>query len=150
MNCPYCRENNTKVIESRPTKQGQRRRRECNSCDRRFTTYETVRNLDIDVVKDDGTVEPFKKEKVRAGIERAAEKTDLGEEEISEITRSVLSKFEDDRKISSEKIGQAVKEELRKKNEVAAIRFASVYENFEKAESFQQEVETIKNPRDEG
>lgn len=143
MKCPYCDNEETSVVDSRDSEQKIRRRRECESCDRRFTTYETTEKLDIKVTKRSGEVEDFDEEKIRSGIEKAVKNTGVSDEEVDEAVENVKRKVRDSPEITSEEVGEAVMEELRKLDEVAYIRFASVYESFEKAESFQEEVEAL-------
>ncbi|MFB6147753.1 MAG: transcriptional regulator NrdR [Candidatus Nanohaloarchaea archaeon] len=143
MKCPYCGECSTNVVDTRESQERVRRRRECSSCERRFTTYETVEKYDIRVVKQDGEEEDFREEKIREGIEKAAEKTELDEKGIEEVVEEVKKKVIDRKKIEASEIGEYVKDALKKRDEVAYIRFASVYDSFENAESFQEEVEAL-------
>lgn len=144
MKCVYCGHGKSKVIDTRDTSDKIRRRRECKDCGRRFTTYETAESLDITVTKRDGEDEKFKEEKVRTGIENAAKNTEVTEEEIEEIVEEVKEGIRGEKEIEAKKIGSLVLEALKKRNEVAYIRFASVYESFEDVESFQEEVEQLK------
>lgn len=143
MKCPYCDHESTSVVDSRDSSSKIRRRRECVECKRRFTTYETTEKLDIEVEKQSGKREKFDTEKIRAGIERAVEKTSINDEQIDEAVENVKKKVRDSKVVSSDEIGEAVKEELRKIDEVAYIRFASVYDSFEDAESFEKEVKAL-------
>ncbi|MFB6190697.1 MAG: transcriptional regulator NrdR [Candidatus Nanohaloarchaea archaeon] len=143
MKCPYCGECSTNVVDTRESRERVRRRRECSSCERRFTTYETVEKYDIKVIKQDGREEDFREEKIRSGIEKAAEKTQLSEEGIEDAVDEVKKNVVDRKEIEAEEIGEFVKEALKKRDEVAYIRFASVYDSFENAESFQEEVEAL-------
>lgn len=145
MKCPYCSECSTNVVDTREAREKVRRRRECSSCERRFTTYETVEKYDIKVEKQSGEAEDFDEEKIRKGIEKAAEKTQLDEEQIEAAVEEVTTRVMDRKKIEAEEIGKFVKEALKKRDEVAYIRFASVYESFENAESFQKEVEALQD-----
>ncbi|MFB6190794.1 MAG: transcriptional regulator NrdR [Candidatus Nanohaloarchaea archaeon] len=145
MKCPYCDECSTNVVDTRESRERVRRRRECASCDRRFTTYETVEKYDVKVVKQNGAREDFREEKIRSGIEKAAEKTQLDEQGIDEAVEEVRQNVVDRKEIPAEKIGEFVKEALKKRDEVAYIRFASVYDSFENAESFQEEVEALQD-----
>ncbi|MFB6193217.1 MAG: transcriptional regulator NrdR [Candidatus Nanohaloarchaea archaeon] len=144
MKCIYCGESSTRVVDTRESEDKVRRRRECKNCGRRFTTYETAEKLDLTVEKRDEENEEFKEEKVRSGVEKAANKTSISDEEVEEIVESVKQMVRGRKKICSEKIGEKVKEELQKRDEVAYIRFASVYDSFEDAESFQEEVKALK------
>lgn len=143
MKCPYCRNNSTRVVDTRESSERVRRRRECAECERRFTTYETVEKFDIQVEKNNGKIEDFKEEKLRSGVERAVEKTSV-EGKVDEVVEDVKERVLQDQEITSEKIGEYVKEELLERDEVAYIRFASVYDSFENAESFQREVEQLR------
>lgn len=145
MKCPYCENETTRVVDSREASEKVRRRRECVECDRRFTTYETAEKLDIQVVKRDGTKEAFDEDKIRKGIQRAVGKTAVTEEEVEEAVEKVKRKVMHKKELTAEEIGKAVKEELRELDEVAYIRFASVYESFDDAESFREEIERLKS-----
>jgi len=148
MKCPYCENDTTKVVDSRETESRVRRRRECQECDRRFTTYETAEKLDIQVVKKDGAREEFREEKIRSGIERAVQKTAVTDEEVDEVVENVKRQVTEKKQLNTEEIGTKVKEELKKLDEVAYIRFASVYDSFDDAESFREELkqlETVEN-----
>ena len=147
MKCPYCQADNDKVINSRSSEDGFviRRRRMCNECDKRFTTYERVAELDIRVVKKDGAREPFRPEKIRQGLERACWKrpiaTDQLEGVIIEIVQSVY--MHGDAEIDSQVIGEMVMEKLIELDDVAYIRFASVYRQFTDVHDFMEEVRPI-------
>ena len=144
MKCPYCENKTTKVVDSREIETKVRRRRECKECDRRFTTYETAEKLDIQVVKRDGSKQPFKENKIRDGIQRAVQKTAVTEEEVEEVMENVKSRVMKKQELKAEEIGETVKEELKKLDEVAYIRFASVYDSFDDVESFEEEVKELK------
>jgi transcriptional repressor NrdR len=143
MKCPYCEACSTNVVDTRESKERVRRRRECSECERRFTTYETVEKYDIKVIKQSGDREDFREEKIRSGIEKAAEKTQLSEDGIEEAVEEVKKNVIGMKEIEAKEIGEFVKEALKKRDEVAYIRFASVYDSFENAESFQEEVEAL-------
>ncbi|MFB6242022.1 MAG: transcriptional regulator NrdR [Candidatus Nanosalina sp.] len=144
MKCIYCGHDKSKVIDTRDTCDQVRRRRECKDCGRRFTTYETAESLDIKVEKRGEENEKFDEEKIRTGVENAATNTALDEDEIEEIVEEVKEGVLGQEVVKAEEIGDLVLEALKKRNEVAYIRFASVYESFEDAESFQKEVEQLK------
>jgi transcriptional regulator NrdR len=144
MKCIYCGNDNSRVVDTRDTDESIRRRRECKNCDRRFTTYETAESLKITVEKREGENEEFDEEKVREGIKNAAKNTDLNEGEAEDIVEEVKEEIRGKKKISATEIGKKVLEGLKKRNEVAYVRFASVYESFEDIESFQEEVEDLK------
>jgi transcriptional repressor NrdR len=141
--CPYCRALDDKVVDSRPADDGAaiRRRRECLTCGRRFTTYERVEELPLIVVKRSGAREPFDRAKLTAGIERAVTNrpiesgtVDVIAAEIEEVARG------EGGEVTSERLGLAVLERLRQLDEVAYLRFASVYKGFEDASDFEREV----------
>jgi transcriptional repressor NrdR len=144
MKCPYCQEDNDKVIDSRSGDEGYaiRRRRECLACSKRFTTFERVVELDIRVVKKGGERERFQPDKIRKGLERACWKrpipTDKVEEAITRIVRDVYS--HDSSEIDAETIGTMVMDQLMKLDDVAYIRFASVYRQFKDIHDFVDEV----------
>lgn len=148
MKCPYCNEGETKVIDSRDSSNKVRRRRECKKCEKRFTTYETAKDLKITVTKKDGENERFDEEKIRKGVKKAAKKTKLTPNEIDEVMENTVTQIreeQENQKISSEKIGKIVKKELKNRDEVAYIRFASVYESFKDADSFEEEIKSLKD-----
>jgi transcriptional repressor NrdR len=144
MKCPYCSNDNTRVIESRSTDEAVRRRRECDNpeCQRRFTTYEKVEMAPLLVVKKDRKREEFSREKLLRGIVRACEKRPITVEEIERIVddveREVRREFE--KEVPVEVIGEKVMEKLRALDGVAYVRFASVYRQFKDVETFAQEV----------
>lgn len=147
MRCPFCEAPDTKVIDSRPTDEGQsiRRRRECESCKKRFTTYERVDAVFFMVVKRDGSRESFDRNKVLNGIIKACEKRPVTmaqmEAVVSEIERGLNNMME--KEISSEFIGEVVMEKLKTLDEVAYVRFASVYRQFTDVSTFVKEVEKL-------
>ena len=147
MKCPYCGFLESKVVDSRPTEEGVsiRRRRECLSCQRRFTTYETVESLPLMVIKKDGTRQSFDKGKILKGMMRACEKRPVSVEELTkladEIEQTLLNSL--DREISSDKIGGLVMEKLKKVDEVAYVRFASVYRQFKDINTFMEELNNL-------
>lgn len=144
MKCPYCGFNESKVIDSRPADENSsiRRRRECLSCTRRFTTYETVESLPVMVVKRDGSRQSFDRGKVLGGMIRACEKRPVPmaklEKVAAEIEQELQSSME--REVSSEVIGERVVEQLRAIDQVAYVRFASVYRQFKDIDSFMEEL----------
>lgn len=143
MRCPYCDNQNTRVVDTREASKKVRRRRECPGCDRRFTTYETVEKVDITVVKRDGENQEFREEKIYDGVERAASKTSITEKEIEEIVDEVKKSVRDKEEVKASEIGRAVLEALKKRDEVAYMRFASVYDSFDDVESFKEEAEAL-------
>jgi len=144
MKCPYCG-NRTKVVDSRSASEGIRRRRECLTCGQRFTTYERVAPIRLVVVKADGRREDFDRDKLLSGVRKACTKqtvsTEAIEELISEIEGKLYSRGE--REVESRVIGKMVMERLRKLDDVAYVRFASVYRRFADVESLAQEIEDL-------
>ena len=144
MNCPFCTNSNTQVLESRIVDDGHsiRRRRECGKCGKRFTTYEKVKGTALWVIKKDGRREPFDREKVKRGILRAIEKRplsmDLVDDIVEQIEREMLRK--ENEEISSKAIGKAVLKRLKRIDKVAWLRFASVYLEFEDLEDFAKAI----------
>ena len=147
MKCPFCGADDTRVVDSRLVGEGDqvRRRRECNACKERFTTYETVELTLPRVVKRDGSREPFDEKKLRGGIARALEKrpvnSDDVERSVSHIKHKLMAGGE--REVDSRQIGAAVMEELRALDQVAYVRFASVYRSFQDVEEFREEIERL-------
>lgn len=147
MRCPYCESLDTRVIDSRPTEEGHaiRRRRECDGCGKRFTTYEKVEEVFFMVVKKDGSREAFDRNKVVNGIVKACEKRPVTMSEIenivSEIERGLNNMME--KEIESTVIGEVIMEHLKKLDEVAYVRFASVYRQFKDINTFMSEIEKL-------
>ncbi len=141
MRCPYCRENDDKVVDSRLADEAAaiRRRRECLACGRRFTTYERVEDVPVVVAKRSGVSEPFDRAKLRAGIERAAIGR-LDDATIDDVTGSIEEELPTSGEVPSERVGMAVLERLRALDHVAYLRFASVYKGFEDLADFEREV----------
>lgn len=149
MQCPFCQELDTKVIDSRAAgNDGQqvRRRRECLNCSERFTTYETVEIAMPRVLKKDGSFVQFKEDKLRSGILKSLEKrpvaTDMVDQMISRITKQIRATGE--REVSSNLIGECVMQELKELDQVAYVRFASVYRRFEDIDAFHTEIVRLK------
>ncbi len=149
MRCQFCNCTESKVIDSRPTEEGNsiRRRRECMACGRRFTTYEKIELLPLMVIKRDGRREIFNVEKIRAGILIACEKLPVSLQQIEELTQRVEQQAYStgDGEISSQKIGDMVMAELKKLNEVAYVRFAAVYRKFTDLGTFMAELQKLVN-----
>ncbi len=147
MKCPFCFTLDSKVIDSRPTDEGSvtRRRRECIGCAKRFTTYEKIENLPILVVKKDGRREAFDSNKIMSGLLRACEKRPLSihrlEATVEDIEKQVYNSLE--REISSQAIGEMVMDKLRELDEVAYVRFASVYRQFKDINTFMDELNKL-------
>lgn len=144
MKCPYCGFNESKVIDSRPADENSsiRRRRECLSCTRRFTTYETVESLPVMVVKRDGSRQSFDRGKVLGGMIRACEKRPVPMATLEKVTAEIEQELQSsmEREVSSEIIGERVVEQLRSIDQVAYVRFASVYRQFKDIDSFMEEL----------
>ncbi len=147
MKCPYCSETDSKVIDSRLSKDAEaiRRRRECLLCGHRFTTYEHVEEIPLMIVKKDGRREEFSRDKVRSGILRACEKRDISmhliEEFLIELERDLKEIGE--KEIASRKVGEKIMEKLHGLDGVAYVRFASVYREFKDVNDFVQELKTL-------
>jgi len=147
MYCPFCKADDTKVVDSRLVADGGqvRRRRECLSCSERFTTYEMAELVMPRVIKTDGTREPFDESKLRAGLQRALEKRPVSIEEI-EVALTQIRYFlqvTGEREVPSRMIGEAVMAKLRELDEVAYVRFASVYRSFQDLSEFQDELNRL-------
>lgn len=147
MKCPFCSSTDTKVTDSRDTDDGAsiRRRRQCLACGRRFTTYETVETTPLRVIKKNGTREMFDRNKLRSGLVRACEKRNITTSQIEDIVNHIERTIRNDLKqeVSSEKIGNLVMDELRQLDQVAYVRFASVYREFKDIGSFMNELKTL-------
>ena len=147
MKCPFCSEIDNKVIDSRLSKDGNviRRRRECIVCTRRFTTYEHIEEVPIMIIKKDGRREVFNREKVGAGIHRACEKLDISvnliEEFLDDLERDLKETGE--KEIPSHDIGEKVMEKLHNLNDIAYVRFASVYREFKDVNDFVSELRSL-------
>lgn len=151
MKCMYCGCLDSKVIDSRASDDGTniRRRRECVNCGRRFTTYETVENTPVFVVKNGGARQAFDPEKIKRGVIRACEKRPVSSAEIDKLVDDVQKQISNSlvQEISSREIGEMVCEELKKIDEVSYVRFASVYRSFTDTTSFMHELEKMINKK---
>jgi len=147
MKCPYCQSENTKVIDKRDVEDvgTTRRRRECLKCGKRFTTYERVEKIDLKVVKKDGRVEDYAREKIKKGVTKSVEKRPPTEEQVEELIDEVEQKLlnRQSKQISSSDIGQMVLTRLRKMDKIAYLRFASVFLEFENIEDFVKEIKEL-------
>lgn len=147
MKCPFCDNPDTKVIDSRPTEEGHaiRRRRGCDKCNKRFTTYEKVEETILMVVKKDGKREAFDRSKVLNGIAKACEKRPVPLAEMERMVEEIERKLNNlmEKEVDSDDIGQLVMEELKKVDEVAYVRFASVYRQFTDVNTFVREIEKL-------
>ena len=147
MKCPYCGYEESKVIDSRPADDGERirRRRECLGCNKRFTTHEVIETVPIIVVKRDKSRETFDRNKLTAGIIRACEKRPVSLESIEQIVTDIETKLQNslDREVTSKAIGEYVMEHLKNVDEVAYVRFASVYRQFKDINTFMEELNKL-------
>ena len=144
MKCPYCGFNESKVIDSRPTEEDEkiRRRRECIQCQKRFTTYEVVESLPLIVVKRDGTREEFDRNKLLKGLSHACEKRPVSIEQLDKVVSEIEADLQNslDREVTSVHIGELVMDKLKELDEVAYVRFASVYRQFKDINTFMDEL----------
>jgi len=149
VHCPFCSHEETKVIDSRLAGEGRqvRRRRECLSCGERFTSFETAELVMPRVNKRDGRREPFDEGKLRAGVLRALEKRPVTSEQVEESVSRILHRLRTlgEREIDSQVLGGHVMDELRRLDEVAYVRFASVYRSFQDVTEFQEEIQRLKS-----
>lgn len=147
MKCPYCGFEESKVIDSRPTDEGEkiRRRRECLKCAKRFTTYEVIESLPIIIIKKDRSREQFNRQKLLNGLMRACEKRPVSIDTLEKITDEIEMTLQNslDREVSSEKIGEMVMDKLKAVDEVAYVRFASVYRRFKDISTFMNELNSL-------
>lgn len=147
MNCPFCNNSETKVVDSRDTSDGKitRRRRECMKCNVRFSTYEEIELLRLAVVKKDGSKVDYDKNKIEAGIRKALEKRPITQEKFAKLMGDIEYDIRAVEKpeITTREIGKLVLKKLRELDEVAYVRFASVYKSFGSIESFKKELDTF-------
>lgn len=147
MKCPFCGEENTKVIDSRPADEGSaiRRRRQCEKCEKRFTTYEKLEAIPLVVIKKDLTREPYDRSKIEQGIFRSCTKLPISVPQISEIVDSIETEVFNmgEKEVSSQVIGEIVMERLKSINPVAYVRFASIYREFKDVNTFMDEIKKI-------
>ena len=147
MKCPFCAYLESKVVDSRPADEGAsiRRRRECLSCHKRFTTYETMESLPLMVVKKDGSRQSFDRQKVLRGMIRACEKRPVPLAELERIADEIEQELQNsmEREIRTEDVGEKVMDRLRKVDQVAYVRFASVYRQFKDIGSFMEELKNL-------
>jgi transcriptional repressor NrdR len=151
MRCPFCKADKDKVIDSRSSTDAFviRRRRECMDCGRRFTTYEKIEDTPLRVVKKDGSRVKFERRNILGGMLKACEKRAVSITELDEITRKIEEKIAEkfDKEVPARFIGQLVMRELRKRDKVAYVRFASVYRDFQDLDDFVEEVEKARGPK---
>ncbi len=148
MHCPHCQYQDTKVLDSRPVEDGSaiRRRRQCEKCEFRFSTYEEMEILDLTVIKREGAKQPYSREKLERGIRRAFEKREHTDDTLKKLISGIeqdMQKKAKDGEIKSADIGDIVMKRIKKVNKVAYIRFASVYRQFEDVEEFKEELQKL-------
>lgn len=147
MKCPFCNKENTKVIDSRPAEENNsiRRRRQCDACGRRFTTYEKIETIPLIVIKKDNNCEPYDREKIEAGIVRSCHKRPISINQINQLVdeiETIIFNMEE-REIASKRIGEIVMDKLKNFDSVAYVRFASVYREFKDASTFMDELKKL-------
>ncbi len=147
MKCPFCSSRESKVVDSRIGRDGDsiRRRRECYECGRRFTTYERVEEVTLMVVKKDGTRQPFDRNKIIAGLQKAIEKRPIAHEVIEKLALEVEKELQEkgEKEVESREIGEKIISRLHKIDEVAYVRFASVYRSFKDVNQFMEELKDL-------
>lgn len=148
MRCPYCDQNDDRVVDSRESKDGGtiRRRRECLACGRRFTSYEQIEDIPYMVVKNDDSREEFDRRKLLSGLRKACEKRTVSAKQLDAVVDDIESDLHDreEREMSTREIGERVMKALRELDQVAYVRFASVYRRFDDVDSFVQELQELK------
>ncbi|MDE2234816.1 MAG: transcriptional regulator NrdR [Gammaproteobacteria bacterium] len=149
MHCPFCNHEDTKVIDSRLAGEGAqvRRRRECEKCGERFTTFESAELVMPRIIKSNGTREPFDEHKLRAGVMRALEKRPVNTEDIEAAVARIIHKLQvtGEREVRSLQVGEWVMDELKVLDEVAYVRFASVYRSFQDVNEFREEIQRLQD-----
>ncbi len=147
MKCPYCEYLESKVIDSRPIDDGSsiRRRRECLKCEKRFTTYEQIESVPLVIIKKDGKRQVYNRQKLLNGLLRACEKTPVSFAQIENMVLEIESVLNNslDREVASTEIGELVMDKLKKLNDIAYVRFASVYREFRDVNSFMEELSSL-------
>ena len=150
MRCPYCDQDDTRVIDSRPADENRtiRRRRECNVCHKRFTTYEKVETLPLIVIKKDNNREPYDRSKIEAGIVRSCHKRPISRDQINSIVDTIENDLfsREEKEIPTMVIGELVMNKLKELDPVAYVRFASVYREFKDVNTFMDELKKILEP----
>lgn len=151
MRCPFCNENNDRVVDSRESRHGRtiRRRRECVSCGRRYTSYERIEEIPYMVVKRDGSRSEFDRNKLLIGLHKACEKRPVPAKRLDDIVEAVEQQLHDreEREITTQDIGQFIMDQLKELDQVAYVRFASVYRRFEDIDAFMTELKNLLNHR---
>ncbi len=152
MKCPFCGVENTKVIDSRPADDNStiRRRRQCDNCKKRFTTYEKVETIPLVVIKKDNTREPYDRSKIEAGVFRSCHKRPISVDQINDLVEEVESAIfnMEEKEIPSYKIGELLMDKLKELDPVAYVRFASVYREFKDVNTFMNEIKKILDSKD--
>jgi len=147
MKCPYCGDEEDKVVDSRPSQDGRsvRRRRECASCGKRYTTYEYIEDVPLTIVKNDGRREPFDRQKLQRGIELACNKRPVSAKRISALVDEIEEELQNlsKKEVTSKEVGAAVMKRLKNLDEVAYVRFASVYHKFKDINEFMNELKSL-------
>ncbi len=147
MKCPFCNYYDTKVVDSRPTEEGQaiRRRRECIKCSKRFTTYEKTESIPLIIVKKDGNREPYDRNKIMTGILKACEKRPVPLKAIEDIVDQIEKELYNsmDKEVTSQHVGEIIMSKLKDLDEVAYVRFASVYRQFKDINTFMEELKKL-------
>ena len=147
MHCPFCQHEDTRVIDSRVSEDGTtiRRRRECEQCSERFNTFETAEIKLPALVKSDGRREAFDERKLRIGLERALQKRPVSSDAVDNVLREVVRQLRgvNEREVPSRRVGEWVMDELKRLDQVAYVRFASVYRRFEDVQAFREEIEKL-------
>ncbi len=149
MRCPHCGGSNDKVVDSRASQGGAaiRRRRECLDCGERFTTYEYVEAFSLILIKRDGSREPYDRSKLYTGVQTACARRPVSGEQIDDLVRAVETRLQNlgHQEVPTSEVGEIVMEELSKLDQVAYVRFASVYRDFKTAEEFREELDRLSN-----
>lgn len=149
MVCPFCGHSDTRVVDSRDTNDGKaiRRRRECEKCQARFSTYEEMEIMRLTVIKRSGVKQEYERAKIEVGIKKALEKRPLSEEKISKVIGDIEYEIQarESNEITSKEIGKIILEKLKETDAVAYLRFASVYKSFKSADSFRKEMEKMES-----
>lgn len=152
MKCPFCNKDNTRVIDSRPADENNsiRRRRQCDECNRRFTTYEKVETIPLVVIKKDNNREPYDRSKIEAGVFRSCHKRPISVEQITALVDEVETQIfnREDKEIPSHVIGEILMDKLKDLDPVAYVRFASVYREFKDVNTFMEELKKILAKKD--
>ena len=146
MKCPFCGQDNTRVVDSRPAEDNNaiRRRRQCEACGRRFTTYEKIETIPLMVVKKDETREPYDRSKIEAGVLLACHKRPVSTQDINHLVDEVENEvFNAEKEVSTTRIGNLVMDKLKELDEVAYVRFSSVYREFKDVNTFLKELEKL-------